>query len=168
MNYKNVNRLQITGHTCTVTYEQGCACTVHPNRCIYAYYVLVLWVMVKEPRGNLLFIRCDLHRLWTNCKTKQNRRHTVPSNGGTLDVGVTLYFTKLFPWAIFSATWRTTWQWIWKLKVIYSLHSVWKRAWCIWTNNELIMMGLASVGQNCYFQWCFKSSGNQRHSFADA
>ena len=33
----------------------------------------------------------------------------VPSNGGTLDAGVTLDSTKLSFWATFSATWRTIW-----------------------------------------------------------
>ena len=57
----------------------------------------------------------------------------IPSNGGTLDAGVTLYFTKHLFWAIFSDTWRTTWQWIWMLTVIYRLHFVWKGVLCIWT-----------------------------------
>ena len=45
----------------------------------------------------------------------------IPTNGGTLDAGVTLDTTKLSFWATFSATWRTIWWWTCKLKVICNL-----------------------------------------------
>ena len=56
----------------------------------------------------------------------------IPSNGGTLDAGITLCFTKPLFWAIFSTTCRTIWQWICKLKVICNLLFVWKGVWCTW------------------------------------
>ena len=61
---------------------------------------------------NWLYRMTILVLYWNNC---------LPSNGGTLDAGVTLDTTKLSFWATFSATWRRIWWWTCKLKVICNL-----------------------------------------------
>ena len=77
--------------------------------------------------------------------------YSVTVKWGNMDAGVTLYFTKLLFWATFLPPEEEPGS-EYGCKRLFTVYILFEKEFHTFKpNNELIMMGLMSVGQNCCF-----------------
>ena len=99
-----------------------------------------LWLGSKS-----LFHTMDRHVyfvIWkeSDCEWQGSVWDTLPSHGETLDAGVTLYFTKLLFWVIFSATW-TVWY-----KTKFGSQNFGYQLWYLFCNINDVFKNMFNVG----------------------